>query len=346
MQIVALDRCFYKLYRQDIVELSPEAAERLRVIRGFERLRSHGISGEEAAEILGPSRATIYRWRKRLRRSGPRGLEQRSCRPHQVRQNSWTPELITEIETLRQRFPAWGKGKLSPLLQAQGFDVSEATVGRVLHYLIDRRRILPVAVRRRRYRNRRRMRRWHARRLPKGSPKPSMPGERIQIDTLNVCLTPGYRLKHFSASCPVSRWTVAEIANKATSATAARFLDKVLDDCPFTIEAIQVDGGSEFMAAFEDTCANKGIALYVLPPKSPKLNGTVERMQETWRGEFYEAYELPWTVSELRPLVQRFQDLYNTYRPHDSLHKMTPANYLRDVLPGVRLPPTVSEVLI
>ncbi len=346
MQIVALDRSFYKLYRQDIVELGEEAAERLRLIRGFERLRRHGISGEEAAEILGPSRATIYRWRKRLSRSGPRGLERSSCRPHRVRQKSWSPELITKIETLRRRFPAWGKGKLTPLLQAQGFEVSEATVGRVLRYLFDRQRILPVAVRRHRYRRRRRARRWHARRLPKGSPRPSTPGERIQIDTLHVYTRPGYQLKHFSASCPVSRWTVAEIANQATSATAARFLDKVLDDCPFPIEAIQVDGGSEFMAAFEEACANKGIALYVLPPKSPKLNGTVERMQETWRGEFYEAYELPWTVRELRPLVQRFQDLYNTYRPHDSLHKMTPANYLRDVLPGVRLPPTVSKVLI
>ncbi len=346
MQIVALDRSFYKLYRQDIVELGEEASERLRIVQGFERLRAHGISGAEAAEILGPSRATIYRWRRRLLRSGPRGLERRSCRPRRVRQRSWTPELVTCVETLRGRFPAWGKGTLTPLLQAEGFTVSEATVGRILRYLVERQRILPVSVRRRRFRTRRTMRRWHARRLPKGSAPPKTPGERIQIDTLHVYIRPGYQLKHFSASCPVSRWTVAEIANRATSATAARFLDKVLADCPFPIEAIQVDGGSEFMAAFEDACAQHGIALYVLPPKSPKLNGTVERMQETWRGEFYEAYELPWTVTELRPYVQRFQDLYNTYRPHDGLHKDTPASYLRSVLPKVRLPPTVSEVLI
>ena len=55
---------------------------------------------------------------------------------------------------------------------------------------------------------------------------PSTPGERIQIDTLHVYTRPGYQLKHFSASCPVSRWSVAEIANQATSATAARFLDE------------------------------------------------------------------------------------------------------------------------
>lgn len=346
MQIVALDPAFYKFYRQDIAELSPQAAERLRLVKGFERLREKGISGQEAAEILGTSRATIYRWRQRLARQGPRGLKPRSSRPHRVRQRTWTPELIEQVETLRQRFPAWGKGTLTPLVQAEGFAVSEATVGRILHDLIDRRRILPVAVRRRRYRSRRRMRRWHAQRLPKGSSQPTAPGERIQIDTLHICPRPGKWIKHFSASCPVSRWTVADIAEKATSTTAARFLEKVLQDCPFPVAAIQVDGGSEFMAAFEAACHERGIALYVLPPKSPKLNGTVERMQETWRGEFYEAYELPWTIAELRPLVQRFQDLYNTYRPHDSLRKKTPARYLRHVLPGVQLPPTVSEVLI
>lgn len=346
MQIVALDRSFYKLYRQDIADLGEQAAERLRVVQGFERLRRHGISGAEAAEILGPSRATIYRWRQRLLRSGPRGLERHSCRPRRVRRRSWTPELIASVETLRLRFPAWGKGTLTPLVQAEGFAVSEATVGRILRYLVDRQRILPVSVRRRRYRARRQMRRWHARRLPRGTSPPSTPGERIQIDTLHVNPLPGKHLKHFSASCPVSRWTVAEIAERATSATAARFLEKVLRECPFPIAGIQVDGGSEFMAAFEAACAEHGIDLYVLPPKSPKLNGTVERMQETWRSEFYEAYELPWTVTELRPLVQRFQDLYNTYRPHQSLQQTPPANYLQQLLPGVRLPPTVSEVLI
>jgi len=158
-------------------------------------------------------------------------------------------------------------------------------------------------------------RRWHAKRLPKKALKPKLPGERIQIDTLHVNPLPGKHLKHFSASCPVSRWTVAEIAEKATSATAARFLEKVVRESPFPIEVIQVDGGSEFMAAFEAACAEHGIDLYVLPPKSPKLNGTVERMQETWRGEFYEAYELPWTVTELRPLVQRYQDAGCGYHP-------------------------------
>jgi len=345
MRIVALDGSFYKLYRQDIVQLSPEASERLRIVQGFERLRRRGISGEEAAEILGPSRATIYRWKKRLASSGPRGLEPGSRRPRTARRPAWSTELVSRVEALRHQFPAWGKESLTPLLEAEGFAVSEATVGRILRHLMDRGRILRVRTRRKKYRRARRMRRHYAQRLPKHCPKPTKPGERIQIDTLHLGLEPGRYLKHFSAACPVSRWTVADVYDRATSTSAARFLEKVLAQCPFPVEAIQVDGGSEFMAAFEAACQTHAIHLYVLPPKSPKLNGTVERMQETWRGEFYEAYELPTTVTELKPLVQQFQNLYNTYRPHQSLQRQTPARYLQKLLPGVQTPTPVSHVL-
>ena len=57
---------------------------------------------------------------------------------------------------------------------------------------------------------------------------------------------------------------------------------------PFPVRAIQVDGGSEFQAAFEAACQARGIRLFVLPPRSPKLNGCVQRAQRTHTEEFYE----------------------------------------------------------
>ncbi len=104
MQIVALDRSFYKLYRQDTVCLSSQAREHLRLVKGFERMREKGISGEEAAEILDKSRATLYRWRQRLRR-GPRHLEPLSSRPKQVRRPSWSPELVRRVEKVLEDCP-------------------------------------------------------------------------------------------------------------------------------------------------------------------------------------------------------------------------------------------------
>lgn len=41
------------------------------------------------------------------------------------------------------------------------------------------------------------------------------------------------------------------------------------------------------MKDFEQARKDKGIKLFVLPPRSPKLNGGVERINQTWRTEFY-----------------------------------------------------------
>ncbi len=71
------------------------------------------------------------------------------------------------------------------------------------------------------------------------------------------------------------------------------------------MKAIQVDGGSEFMAVsgldpeIEAACQARGIALYVLP-RSPQMNGAVERCNGAWRSEFYETYDLPDSVNEPR----------------------------------------------
>ena len=73
-------------------------------------------------------------------------------------------------------------------------------------------------------------------------------------------------------------------AIRAKGATAARFLDAIVARMPFPVKAIQVDGGSEFQGAFEEACKERGVLLFVLPPHSPKLNGSVERAhRRTWR---------------------------------------------------------------
>jgi len=75
----------------------------------------------------------------------------------------------------------------------------------------------------------------------------------------------------------VSRWDVLEIYSQATATTATRFLDALQARCPFAIRAIQVDGGRQFMAGFEEACRERRIRLFVLPPRPPKLNACMER---------------------------------------------------------------------
>ena len=135
------------------------------------------------------------------------------------------------------------------------------------------------------------------------------PGDIVQMDSLDLRPLPGVVLKQFTARDVVSRWDVIEVHHRATARTATGFLDALQARMPFGIKAIQVDGGPEFMAEFEEACRRRQLRLFVLPPRSPKpsalrasarrLNGCVERAHRTHTEEFYEvvASDFTWRVS-------------------------------------------------
>ena len=95
------------------------------------------------------------------------------------------------------------------------------------------------------------------------------PGNLVQLDTLDVRPVPCIVLKHFTARDVVSRWDVVEAHTRATATTAAGFLDALQAWMPFPVRAIQVDGGSEFQAGFEQACQQRDILLFTLPPAPP-----------------------------------------------------------------------------
>ncbi len=88
---------------------------------------------------------------------------------------------------------------------------------------------------------------------------------------------------------------------------------------PFPVRALSVDNGSEFMASFEQACADRGTLLLTLPPRSPKLNGSVQRANRTHTEEFYEVTDAEATLADLRPALRAWETVYNTVRPHQAL---------------------------
>ena len=154
------------------------------------------------------------------------------------------------------------------------------------------------------------------------------PGDLIQLDTLDIRPLPGLVLKHFTARDVISRWDVIEVHSRATATTAAHFLDALKERAPFPIRAIQVDGGLEFEAVFEEECQRRNIRLFVLPPRSPKLNGYAERGHRTHTEEFYEVTESSFNVAELKGELLEWERTYDTVRPHQALGYLTPLQFL------------------
>ena len=156
-----------------------------------------------------------------------------------------------------------------------------------------------------------------------------LPGDIVQVDTMDVRPLPGVIIKHFSARDIVSKWDVVEVSSRATASSASHFIKSIIARMPFPVKAIQVDGGSEFQSIFEETCQQLGIRLFVLPPRSPKLNGNVERANRTHAEEFYEVTDNDFGLTDIREKLLEWEKICNTYRPHQALHYLTPATIFR-----------------
>jgi putative transposase len=279
---------------------------------------------------FGISRQTFYRWRKRYEPLDLTSLEERSHRPHRVRHATWSFLLAGKVLTLRLQFPRWGKDKLAVLLRRQGETVSTSMVGRILTRLKGSGQLVEplrwaVPGSRRRLRPR-----PYAVRKPKQYAV-SRPGDLVEVDTLEVRPVPGVRFKQFTARDVVSRWDVIQAHGRATAFAASQFLQTLLHRMPFSVRALQVDGGSEFAAEFEQACQQRGLHLFVLPPRSPKLNGAVERANRTHTEEFYQVHACSLEMKKLNRELRHWEKIYNTVRPHQSLGYLTPLQFLRQI---------------
>jgi transposase InsO family protein len=234
--------------------------------------------------------------------------------------------LAARVLALREQYAPWGKDKLVILLKREEVSVSTSMVGRILSHLKRTRQLIEpprsgISVRKRR------LVRAYARRKPKDY-QIKEPGDLVQVDTLDVRPLPNVIRKQFTARDVISRWDVLDIRGAATAKTAAEFVEQVLGRMPFPIKGIQVDNGSEYMAEFEEACKDNGIKLFVLPPRSPKLNGHVERAQRTHTEEHWELSTCDTDVETMRAELRRWEDVYNKIRPHQSLGQITPLQYV------------------
>jgi transposase InsO family protein len=305
-------------------ELTPRAKQRLQWITHMEKHSNKSLT----CRYFGISRPTLDRALKRYDPKHLASLEDRSSKPRRTRQPTWKPELSEAVRVERERYPRWGKEKIAIMVRRQGWQVSTSMVGRILTDL-RRRGVLRMPLRASIAARKRMAPRPYATRKPKEW-RVLEPGDLIQFDTQKQMPEPGVTIHHFGARDTVSRWDVVGVYSRATARNGRDFLRQVLERMPFPVKAVQIDGGSEFKAEFEEACAALALPLFILPPHSPKLNGRVERSHRTHEEEFYQCYDGDLTLAELRPALRAHEDVYNTIRPHQALGYATPWAWLQD----------------
>lgn len=93
-------------------------------------------------------------------------------------------------------------------------------------------------------------------------------------------------------------------------------------------QSIRVDNGPEFIShKLEQWCYIHSIELKFIQPGSPTQNSRMERLNGSMRREFFDAYPFD-TLTEVKIMAEEWVYDYNNYRPHSTLGKLSPIEYL------------------
>lgn len=249
----------------------------------------------------GISRPTLRKWWRRFQQHGESGFVDFSRRPHHAPRRKIGATEIAWISALRER-RLGSRRRHSELLRNHAFRISRATIGKTRQRL----KVAPLRGSRLPRKQRHRYER-------------PIPGERVQMDTCQIA--PG--LYQYTALDDCTRVRVLALYPRRSAANSWLLLEKVLEEMQFPVQRLQTDRGKEFFAdKFQEKLKEYGIKFRPIKPRSPHLNGKVERSQRTALAEFYATADVQ--DPHLSEKLAEWQDYYNEFRPHGSLGGKTP----------------------
>jgi transposase InsO family protein/transposase-like protein len=298
-------------------ELERRAKHKLAVLKHVEE-----VSGSVSAtcRYYGISRNCYYKWLKRYEEEGFEGLKDRSSAPHKS-PKATQAEVVEKILGLRQRYH-FGPGKISMYLQRyHQITISPSGVWRILHRAGVNR--LPSS-----QRYKRRETRW--KRYEK-----QRPGHQIQVDVkfIEPLGQKGRKKRYYqyTAIDDCTRLRVLRAYPRNDQPTAIAFIDHVLSKLPFAADHVQTDNGQEFGSSFHWHVVDKGIGHIRIKPRTPRLNGKVERSHRIDSEESYRLLDGK-VIDDARLFesrLQEWEDYYNYDRPHGAFDGQTPYESLR-----------------
>ena len=170
------------------------------------------------------------------------------------------------------------------------------------------------------------------------------PGHRLQVDVKFLERIPGSRKRfyQFTAIDDCTRIRVLKVFDACNQATAIRFIDDVFRRLPFRVQVVQTDNGAEFQSGFHWHLETHDVRHVYIRPRTPHLNGKVERSHRVDGEEFYQLLDQGGITDDIylfNKKLREWEDYYNYHRPHGALNGQTPYERLiaktrAGVLPG------------
>ncbi|CAA7197630.1 integrase core domain-containing protein [Chryseobacterium potabilaquae] len=166
-----------------------------------------------------------------------------------------------------------------------------------------------------------------------------VPGDRVQLDVTKI-RNKAYK---FTTIDDCTRMKVIRVYSNKKVESTIHFLSEILDTFYFPIQHIQTDWGTEFFNySFQYELHEHFIKYSPIKPRSPHLNGKVERTQQTDKSEFWSLVYLSDLDLNLNALAIEWQEFYNKKRPHFSLNGKTPWEKLQPLEHFIPIQPDVT----
>ncbi|HET6692116.1 MAG TPA: IS481 family transposase [Miltoncostaeaceae bacterium] len=289
------------------------------------KVRSRGMSPQQAAANSGVHRSTVYRLLARFDSGGWAALHSRRPVPH--RQPRRLPRELEEQVVNARAASHYGPARLGAIL-----GMPASTVGKVLRRAGLSRRPRPPRPQIVRYERERpgellhvdtkRLGRFH------------QIGKRILADGIQRSPRAGWHTLHVAVD-DHTRIAYCEVLEGQGAEASCAFLERAVawfnTEHAIQVERVLSDNGHAYRShAWRDTCAALGIERRYTRPYTPRTNGKAESFIGTALREWAYRYPYPTSTHRTRALPGWVR-WYNRRRPHSSLGGLPPISRVAQV---------------
>lgn len=301
-------------------DLSDPAKFRLHVLDHYQK-----YGWKSTVDAFGVAKSTLYDWRKLFINSKRRinSLVPKSTRPNRVRVMTIDPKFIEFIKQFREHYGNVSKYKLKIFIDEYSKEIGIKTVSvSVIGKVIKRKHFF--------YETRTKARRKRFKLLSpriKRSPKETVPGY-LEMDSIIIYLF-GKKYCFSTIIDIVTKFAWCGLIPSLSSTWSKEALVEFRKLYTHHLRIVQTDNGSEFLGEFNAYLEQQNIKHEFIYPRSPKINGTVERFNRTIQEEFLQRQdEIDYNLTLFNQKLTNYLIWYNTKRPHQALNYMTPKDYL------------------
>jgi hypothetical protein len=305
-------------------DASNPAKFRLHVLQHF-----YKYGWRSTVDAFGIGKSTLYDWKKAYEHSRKSlvSLIPKKTKPKRVRQMLTDPKIVQFIREFRQQYGNIGREKIKIFLDEYALElglnsISERTISKV----IKQRNLFFDGVKRAKRKHR------FSRQRTKKSPQATAPGF-VEMDSVILYVS---SVRHSFMCCIDIHTKFAHVRKvKAVSSLQAKLTFMEFEKLsPHQVHTVQTDNGSEFFLNFHEYLEKQNISHQFIYPRSPKINGVVERFNRTIQEEFINRNdEIFYNQEAFTVKLQQYLTWYNEKRPHMALNYLSPMQFIRNNFP-------------